>query len=242
MNVSSLAFFWQVVHDVALQKLPVRFAMDRAGLVGADGPTHAGAYDITYIASLPNFVVMAPSDEAELCHMIATANSIDWGPSAFRYPRGAGTGIDLAAAGVVDWKGKPLEIGKGRIVKQGADVAILGYGTGVQYALVRGTLLYCARLRTSSGRRPGQRACNRPAGVSGCTCRFSSCCRAAASLTYCVMRAWRRVAMAQHYHTLASQTPHSHMRMRAYATDGVNDAGGAGSVRDGGGRAVLQAA
>jgi len=131
-----------VVHDVALQKLPVRFAMDRAGLVGADGPTHAGAYDITYIASLPNFVVMAPSDEAELCHMIATANSIDWGPSAFRYPRGASTGLDLAAAGVVDWKGKPLEIGKGRIVKQGADVAILGYGTGVQYALVRATLLY----------------------------------------------------------------------------------------------------
>jgi len=131
----------QVVHDVALQKLPVRFAMDRAGLVGADGPTHAGAYDITYIASLPNFVVMAPSDEAELCHMIATANSIDWGPSAFRYPRGASTGLDLAAAGVVDWKGKPLEIGKGRIVKQGADVAILGYGTGVQYALTAATML-----------------------------------------------------------------------------------------------------
>jgi 1-deoxy-D-xylulose-5-phosphate synthase len=127
----------QVVHDVALQKLPVRFAMDRAGLVGADGPTHCGAYDITYLASLPNFIVMAPSDEAELCHMIATANSIDWCPSAFRYPRGAGTGVDMAAAGVVDWKGKPLEIGKGRIVKQGADVAILGYGTGVRYALVR---------------------------------------------------------------------------------------------------------
>jgi deoxyxylulose-5-phosphate synthase len=180
LKVSSLAFLSQVVHDVALQKLPVRFAMDRAGLVGADGPTHAGAYDITYIASLPNFVVMAPSDEAELCHMIATANSIDWGPSAFRYPRGAGTGLDLAAAGVVDWKGKPLEIGKGRIVKQGADVAILGYGTGVQYGLVRWTFL--CKLDTCSGRRSGQRTFSRPFWLLGIACRSTGCRSVAAHL------------------------------------------------------------
>mmetsp|Transcript_7497 Transcript_7497/g.14224 ORF Transcript_7497/g.14224 Transcript_7497/m.14224 type:complete len:735 (+) Transcript_7497:42-2246(+) len=131
----------QVVHDVALQKLPVRFAMDRAGLVGADGPTHAGAYDITYLASLPNMIVMAPSDEAELVHMIATANSIDWCPSAFRYPRGAGEGVDLAAAGIVDWKGVPVEIGKGRITREGKDVALLGYGTGAKYALKAAEIL-----------------------------------------------------------------------------------------------------
>lgn len=131
----------QVVHDVALQKLPVKFAMDRAGLVGADGPTHAGSYDVNFMAMLPNMVVMAPSDEAELCHMVATANAIDDGPSAFRYPRGNGVGVDMAAAGVVDWKGKVLEVGKGRIVRQGSDIALLGYGTGVQYALQAAKIL-----------------------------------------------------------------------------------------------------
>ncbi len=113
----------QVVHDVAIQKLPVRFAMDRAGLVGADGPTHAGAFDVAYLGCLPNFVLMAPSDEAELVHMVATAVAIDDRPSALRYPRGEGRGIALPE------EGKPLEIGKGRIVREGTKVAILSYGT-----------------------------------------------------------------------------------------------------------------
>eukprot|EP00238_Polyblepharides_amylifera_P009551 CAMPEP_0196574322 /NCGR_PEP_ID=MMETSP1081-20130531/4057_1 /TAXON_ID=36882 /ORGANISM="Pyramimonas amylifera, Strain CCMP720" /LENGTH=738 /DNA_ID=CAMNT_0041892313 /DNA_START=130 /DNA_END=2346 /DNA_ORIENTATION=- len=134
--------FDQVVHDVALQKLPVRFAMDRAGLVGADGPTHAGAYDVAYLACLPNMIVMAPSDEAELVHMVATANAIDWCPSAFRYPRGSGIGLDLEAAGVgPDWKGTPLEIGVGRILQEGTDVALLGYGTGARYSMQAAGLL-----------------------------------------------------------------------------------------------------
>jgi 1-deoxy-D-xylulose-5-phosphate synthase len=113
----------QVVHDVAIQKLPVRFAMDRAGLVGADGPTHAGAFDVAYLGCLPNFVLMAPSDEAELVHMVATAVAIDDRPSALRYPRGEGRGVALPE------EGKPLEIGKGRIVREGTKVAILSYGT-----------------------------------------------------------------------------------------------------------------
>jgi 1-deoxy-D-xylulose-5-phosphate synthase len=113
----------QVVHDVALQKLPVRFAIDRAGLVGADGPTHAGSFDVTYLATLPNFVVMAPSDESELVHMVATAASINDGPSAVRYPRGEGTGVAVPAKGTV------LEIGKGRIVREGERVALLSLGT-----------------------------------------------------------------------------------------------------------------
>ena len=113
----------QVVHDVAIQKLPVRFAIDRAGLVGADGATHAGAFDIAYLSNLPGFVVMAPADEAELVHMIATAAGIDDRPSAFRYPRGEGTGVDLPECGV------PLEIGKGRIVRKGQKVALLSLGT-----------------------------------------------------------------------------------------------------------------
>jgi 1-deoxy-D-xylulose-5-phosphate synthase len=112
----------QVVHDVAIQKLPVRFAIDRAGLVGADGPTHAGAFDITYLSCLPGFVLMAAADEAELVHMVATAAAIDDRPSAFRYPRGEGVGVPLPAEGV------PLEIGKGRIVREGSAVALLSLG------------------------------------------------------------------------------------------------------------------
>ncbi|EEF29996.1 probable 1-deoxy-D-xylulose-5-phosphate synthase 2, chloroplastic [Ricinus communis] len=118
----------QVVHDVDLQKLPVRFAMDRAGLVGADGPTHCGAFDITYMACLPNMVVMAPSDEAELMHMVATAAAIDDRPSCFRFPRGNGIGVALPPNN----KGTTLEIGKGRILMEGNRVAILGYGSIVQ--------------------------------------------------------------------------------------------------------------
>ncbi len=113
----------QVVHDVAVQRLPVRFAIDRAGLVGADGPTHAGVYDIAFLANLPGFVVMAAADEAELVHMVATAAAIDDGPSAFRFPRGEGVGVELPERGV------PLEIGKGRIIAEGARVAILSFGT-----------------------------------------------------------------------------------------------------------------
>jgi 1-deoxy-D-xylulose-5-phosphate synthase len=113
----------QVVHDVAIQRLPVRFALDRAGLVGADGPTHAGAFDIAYLGCLPGFVLMAAADEAELKHMVATAVAIDDRPCAFRYPRGEGTGVELPA------RGQPLEIGKGRIVREGSAVALLSLGT-----------------------------------------------------------------------------------------------------------------
>ncbi|MBT4491004.1 MAG: 1-deoxy-D-xylulose-5-phosphate synthase, partial [Rhodospirillaceae bacterium] len=113
----------QIVHDVAIQGLPVRFAIDRAGLVGADGPTHAGAFDITYLASLPNFVVMAAADESELTRMVATAARIDDRPSAFRYPRGEGEGVEIAQPA------EPLEIGKGRVVREGNTVAILSFGT-----------------------------------------------------------------------------------------------------------------
>ncbi|MCC3861316.1 1-deoxy-D-xylulose-5-phosphate synthase [Pseudemcibacter aquimaris] len=119
----------QVVHDVAVQNLPVRFAIDRAGLVGADGPTHAGSFDITYLASLPNMVVMAAADEADLMHMIATAAAHDAGPSAVRYPRGEGIGVDLPDEGTV------LEIGKGRIVREGKQIAILSLGTRLEEAL-----------------------------------------------------------------------------------------------------------
>ena len=112
----------QIVHDVALQNLPVRFAIDRAGLVGADGATHAGAFDIAYFANLPNFVVMAAGDEADLMHMVATQAAYDEGPTAVRYPRGEGVGIDLPERGI------PLEIGKGRILREGSHVAILSYG------------------------------------------------------------------------------------------------------------------
>ncbi len=112
----------QVVHDVALQNLPVRFAIDRAGLVGADGPTHAGAFDIGYMAALPNMVVMAAGDEVELMHMVRTAAAHDGGPIAFRYPRGEGVGLDLPERGNV------IEIGKGRIVQEGTDIALLSFG------------------------------------------------------------------------------------------------------------------
>lgn len=113
----------QVVHDVAIQKLPVRFAIDRAGLVGADGATHAGSFDLAYLGCLPEFVIMAAADEAELKHMVATAAAIDDRPCAFRYPRGEGSGIELPA------EGKALEIGKGRIVREGTAVALLSIGT-----------------------------------------------------------------------------------------------------------------
>ena len=112
----------QIVHDVAIQSLPVRFAIDRAGLVGADGPTHAGSYDITYLATLPGFVVMAASDEVELVRMVRTASLIDDRPSAFRYPRGEGLGIEIPD------DCEALDLGKGRIVQEGSSIAILSFG------------------------------------------------------------------------------------------------------------------
>ncbi len=120
----------QVVHDVAIQNLPVRFAIDRAGLVGADGPTHAGSFDITYLATLPNFIVMAASDEAELVRMINTSVDINDRPSAFRYPRGNGTGIELPNIS------EKLEIGKGRIIKEGKQIAILNFGARLKECLI----------------------------------------------------------------------------------------------------------
>jgi 1-deoxy-D-xylulose-5-phosphate synthase len=119
----------QVVHDVAIQSLPVRFALDRAGLVGADGPTHAGAFDVAYLGCLPGFVLMAAADEAELVHMVATAVAIDDRPSALRYPRGDGIGVEMPQ------EGKPLEIGKGRILREGTKVALLSYGTRLSECL-----------------------------------------------------------------------------------------------------------
>lgn len=112
----------QIVHDVALQNLPVRFAIDRAGLVGADGATHAGAFDVGYLAALPNMTIMAAADEAELVHMVATAVAHDSGPIAFRYPRGEGVGMEMPERGEV------LEIGKGRVLQDGTDVALLSFG------------------------------------------------------------------------------------------------------------------
>ncbi|MDP2696840.1 1-deoxy-D-xylulose-5-phosphate synthase [Thalassospira sp.] len=120
----------QLVHDVVVQNLPVRFAMDRAGLVGADGATHAGAYDIAFLGCLPNIVLMAPADEAELVHMTTTAWAIDDRPSAFRYPRGEGVGVEIPAEGQV------LEIGKGRILREGGKIAILSYGTRLAESLL----------------------------------------------------------------------------------------------------------
>jgi 1-deoxy-D-xylulose-5-phosphate synthase len=120
----------QIVHDVAIQRLPVRFALDRAGLVGADGPTHAGSFDLPYLGCLPGFVIMAAADEAELVHMVATAAAIDDRPCAFRYPRGDGVGVDMPEFGV------PLEIGKGRILREGTSVALLSLGTRLAECLV----------------------------------------------------------------------------------------------------------
>jgi 1-deoxy-D-xylulose-5-phosphate synthase len=119
----------QVVHDVAIQRLPVRFAMDRAGLVGADGPTHAGSFDLAYLGCLPGFVLMAAADEADLVHMVATQVAINDRPSALRYPRGEGVGCEMPA------EGKPLEIGKGRIVREGSKIAILSLGTRLSESL-----------------------------------------------------------------------------------------------------------
>jgi 1-deoxy-D-xylulose-5-phosphate synthase len=119
----------QVVHDVAIQRLPVRFAMDRAGLVGADGATHAGAFDLAYLGCLPDFVVMAAADEAELMHMVATCAEIDDRPSAVRYPRGEGWGIELPK------RGTPLALGKGRILREGSSIALLSFGTRLQECL-----------------------------------------------------------------------------------------------------------
>jgi 1-deoxy-D-xylulose-5-phosphate synthase len=133
----------QVVHDVAIQNLPVRFAIDRAGLVGADGPTHAGSFDVTYLSCLPNFVVMAAADEAELRHMVATAAAIDDRPSAFRYARGEGIGVEMPD------RGQPLEIGKGRIVREGSSIAVLSLGTRLQEALSAADMLASMGLSTT---------------------------------------------------------------------------------------------
>jgi 1-deoxy-D-xylulose-5-phosphate synthase len=135
--------FDQVVHDVCIQNLPVRFAIDRAGLVGADGATHAGSFDITYLATLPNMVVMAPADEAELVHMTYTAALHDSGPIAFRYPRGNGTGVALPS------DPQQLEIGKGRIVKQGTKVALLSLGTRLAESLKAADQLEAKGLSTT---------------------------------------------------------------------------------------------
>jgi 1-deoxy-D-xylulose-5-phosphate synthase len=133
----------QVVHDVAIQKLPVRFALDRAGLVGADGPTHAGSFDIAYLGCLPGFVLMAAADEAELKHMVATQVALDDGPSALRYPRGEGVGVELPEVGV------PLEVGRGRILREGTKVAILSLGTRLAEAMKAANQLAALGLSTT---------------------------------------------------------------------------------------------
>ncbi|MEW9616329.1 1-deoxy-D-xylulose-5-phosphate synthase [Shinella sp. S4-D37] len=133
----------QVVHDVAIQGLPVRFPIDRAGFVGADGPTHAGSFDTTYLATLPGFVVMAAADEAELKHMVRTASAYDDGPLSFRYPRGEGVGVDMPARGEI------LQIGKGRVVKQGSKVALLSFGTRLADCLLAAEDLDAAGLSTT---------------------------------------------------------------------------------------------
>jgi 1-deoxy-D-xylulose-5-phosphate synthase len=132
----------QVVHDVAIQRLPVRFAIDRAGLVGADGATHAGSFDVAFLANLPGFVVMAAADEAELVRMVATAAAHDSGPIAFRFPRGEGVGVEIPK------DAKPLEIGKGRMIREGKGVAILSFGTRLQEVM-----LACEALEARGSRR-----------------------------------------------------------------------------------------
>jgi 1-deoxy-D-xylulose-5-phosphate synthase len=133
----------QVVHDVAIQRLPVRFAMDRAGLVGADGPTHAGSFDIGFMGALPGMVLMGPSDEAELARAVATAAAIDDRPSALRYPRGDGVGVQIPDLA------EPFEIGKGRIVREGTTVAILSFGTRLSESLRAADLLAARGLSTT---------------------------------------------------------------------------------------------
>ena len=133
----------QVVHDVAIQNLPVRFAMDRAGLVGADGPTHAGSFDLAYLGCLPNFVVMAAGDELELMHMVRTAAAYDEGPIAFRYPRGEGVGMEMPERGEI------LQIGRGRVVKEGTKIALLSLGSRLQEALKAGEELERSGLSTT---------------------------------------------------------------------------------------------
>ena len=133
----------QVVHDIAIQGLPVRFAIDRAGLVGADGPTHAGAFDVAYLATLPGFVVMAAADEVELMHMVATAAAIDDRPSAVRYPRGEGVGLELPE------RGTPLEIGRGRILRRGATIALLSFGARLAECLGAADALAALGLSTT---------------------------------------------------------------------------------------------
>ncbi|MFN3846505.1 MAG: 1-deoxy-D-xylulose-5-phosphate synthase [Paracoccaceae bacterium] len=133
----------QIVHDVALQNLPVRFAIDRAGLVGQDGATHAGAFDVAFLANLPNMTVMACGDEAELCHMIATAVAHDSGPIAFRYPRGEGMGVEMPE------RGTPLDIGKGRVLRSGSDVALLSFGAHLSEVLAAAEMLEADGIRVT---------------------------------------------------------------------------------------------
>jgi 1-deoxy-D-xylulose-5-phosphate synthase len=133
----------QVVHDVAIQKLPVRFAIDRAGLVGADGPTHAGSFDVAYLGCLPNFVVMAAADEADLMHMVATQVALDDRPSALRYPRGEGLGVEMPE------EGRPLEIGKGRVLREGHKVALLSFGARLGECLTAADELAALGLSTT---------------------------------------------------------------------------------------------
>ncbi len=133
----------QIVHDVAIQRLPVRFALDRAGLVGADGPTHAGSFDLAYLGCLPGMVIMAAADEAELKHMVATAVAIDDRPSAFRYPRGEGVGLEMPPVGV------PLEIGRGRVIREGSKIALLSLGTRLAECLKAADQLAAMGLSTT---------------------------------------------------------------------------------------------
>jgi Deoxyxylulose-5-phosphate synthase len=142
----------QVVHDVAIQRLPVRFAMDRAGLVGADGPTHAGAFDVAYLGCLPGFVIMAAADEADLVHMVATAAAIDDRPSALRYPRGEGMGVPMPT------EGRPLEIGKGRILREGTKVALFSFGARLAECLKAADELAALGLSTTVRRCPFREA------------------------------------------------------------------------------------
>ena len=135
--------FDQIVHDVAIQKLPVRFAIDRAGLVGADGATHAGSFDVTFLGCLPGFVIMAPADEAELMHMVATAAAHDDGPSAVRYPRGDGVGVDRPE------RGTPLPIGRGRVIREGTRVALLSLGSRLGECMVAANMLEAEGVSTT---------------------------------------------------------------------------------------------